>query len=518
MRRPSARPGARASASLLALCISLTAGRAAAQSAAACATDAGIECRAINATLQYLRTARSTSPTLAPGSNAAHVLQLLRTACWREHGDACYIAGRLTMAWGASSPESLLPALDSAAALFRHGCGQATRPSAAACNELAELFYYRTGGTDQRDSAMVYYARGCRLGNSTACFRWGARLIEYPELGRVGAQRELAAVRAACVAGSTGGCVAEQYTLDTLLSHMPDSLHSSAAFRSMAQRSLELARAGCANGNSVACTNLGAAFGAGQYAVPQNRDSAIHYYGLACSGQNVRVSGTGRSTSAVHVLGYGPACRILGQELRTSIADPTVAADSADSAYARGCDITYMYTDACGSLALLRFQRAGDRAARRAAYVLAMAACLGSDAVSCRYAGWMLLPQQLDDPAQALSYLHRACQMNDAWSCHLAGLNERTGIDSVKSLRRACDLQETTSCLALALFVRQRYGFEAQADTLELRACDLDNALGCWRAMLRYRSLDGADAEMREGVYRAKACRLDRTYCKKSIS
>jgi hypothetical protein len=477
--------------------------------------------RGLDAAEQFIHARALSKDQTAADALETRALQLLSAACVAGEGDGCYFAARLDMTRTGSQPAVVSAqaepvdsaAIRTAADLLAQGCNAAEHPSGAACNELAELyqFYYGSGGTARSDTAMFFYARGCALGNVTACARWGIRLEVYPELGPDRFLRAAAIGRQTCSAGSMLGCVDEQVRLDTALNATHFSARQTEAFARKGRVSLQLARDGCRMGASGACYNLGAIYSTGRYGVGQDSARARDYYDRACKGSSIPVQSSHlrpRGDTTYRAAGYAFACISLGRAILA--ADPGRTA-AADSAYQAGC--TLLYADACAEHALLLFQTFGSNDdSAHVAYTTAVAGCFVSGADSCRYAGWMLLRSPQLDPGRAPVWLHRACDLEDAWSCTLSVQAWSSPADSIKYLRRACALQDGTGCFTLAELVDAKFGLTAQADSLYVKGCTLHIAGACWDAMLRAHARGDA---VNEGIYRTRACRFGKpVYCK----
>jgi TPR repeat protein len=477
--------------------------------------------RGLDAAERFVHARALSNDQSATDALERRALHLLSASCIAGEGDGCYFAARLDMtrigselaATAASSDPIDSGAIRTAANLLARGCDVAARPSGAACNELAELyyFYYGSGGTDRSDTSMVYYARGCALGNVTTCARWGIRLEAYPELGPSRFLRAAAIGHQTCSAGSMLGCMNEQVRLDTALNATHFDARQTGVYAQMGRVSFQLALDGCRMGASGACYSLGAIYSSGRYAVAQDSAKARYYYERACKGSSIPVKSSHlhpRRDTTYTAAGYPFACISLGRAILA--ADPGRTA-AADSAYQAGC--TLLYADACAEHALLLYQTFGSNDdSAHVAYTTAVAGCFVRSANSCRYAGWMLLRSPQLDPGRASVWLHRACDLADGWGCTLSVQPWSSAADSIKYLRRACGLDDGTGCFTLGEVVDAKFGLTAQADTLYTKGCALRIAGACWNAMLRAHARGDA---VKEGVYRTMACRFGKpTYCK----
>jgi TPR repeat protein len=109
-------------------------------------------------------------------------------------------------------------------------------------------------------------------------------------------------------------------------------------------------------------------------------------------------------------------------------------------------------------------------------------------------------------------YVRRACDLDDAWACQRLGDLESTDGRSAKYHRRACDLREGYGCRGLALILEKSFSQINRATVFYEKACDDGLASGCWDAKRIHRARHD---EVSEGLDRARACRLDKSYCKK---
>lgn len=445
-------------------------------------------------------------------------LALLRSACTRDEGDACYFAGRLVAmprgwtldanATRAEAGDSAITAsLAEAARLFRKGCYSERRPSAAACTGLGDSYTFGLGQAIQLDSAIKILERGCALKSDIACYRWASRLEEHPELGP---QRRVLAyelAQKACASGSPTGCVNVAYVTDTALFNVSEAQLRTAAYQRKAQMVAQLDRDSCKKWIAIGCNNVGALFSNGRYGVPpgltaaQRLDSARYYFTLACEGVPVRV--VGRDTT--RALGHGFACRNLGNLLLSAIPPDTAAALVQ---YRRGCLL--FEKRACAELALQEYMFHHDSA--DVALLRSVTACNEGLGLGCNYAAWLLRQPVFDEPAQSLVYFRRACDLDYGWSCYRLGELESTAARKAKYHRRACGLLDGNGCFGLASLLEKTFSQPDRALIFYERACVNYVANGCWEAKRIHRARNDL---VNEGLDRARACRLDKTFCKK---
>jgi hypothetical protein len=144
-------------------------------------------------------------------------------------------------------------------------------------------------------------------------------------------------------------------------------------------------------------------------------------------------------------------------------------------------------------------------------------ACEEVGGKACATAGWLLEQPHLRDPVRAASYHARACGLAVGGSCYRAGrLRQQTSgqpAAGLKFFRLGCAHADGDACEALAALL-EGPSFRLPELTLPLheRACAYLNVDGCWHAQAAYRERKD---EEREGRYRAQACRLNVTYCKR---
>jgi TPR repeat protein len=417
-------------------------------------------------------------------------------------------------ATGAGAVDSAIVAsLTEAAKLFRRGCYAESRPSAAGCNSLGDAYMYGLGEKIQVDSAIKFYEKGCNLGGAeAACTRWSFLLESHPELGPERRRLAYDLVQKGCRAGSPTGCTNAAYVKDTALTHLSNAELEKPENQAQGQLIARLYRQQCKNGIEIACNNVGALFANGRYGIPrgltaaQRRDSSIYYYKLACNGIPLRVVGRDTTRS----LGVGYACRNLGDIALYSSPPDTAAAIVQ---YRKGCLL--LERNACAELALQEYMVHHDSAV--ISLLRAVTACNEGLALGCNYAGWLLREPAFEDrKAESLAYFRRACDLGYGWSCKRLGDFESTIGTRSKYYRRACDLNEGWGCRGLGSILQQSFSQTDRALIFYGKSCDDGVAIGCWDAKQIYR--DRHD-ELNEGLYRAKACRLDpNAYCKKKDS
>jgi TPR repeat protein len=452
----------------------------------------------------------------------AEALSLLRSACSRDEGDACYFAGRIVAtprewsldpkASGVGPADSAITAsLAEAAKLFRKGCYEAKRPSAAACTALGDGYTFGIGQPIQLDSAFKVLERGCNLNYEIACFRRAARLDPHPEYGPERRTLAYNLAQKACAGGSPTGCLNVAYVIDTAIARLPEAQHQTEAFQRKAQMVSRLYRESCRQWMAIACSNIGALFENGRYGIPpgltpaQRLDSARHYYTLACDGVPIRVAG--RDTA--RALGHGYACWDLGN-LAVSAVPPDTAAALVQ--YRKGCLLFERL--ACAELALKEYMFHHDSA--EVALLRAVTACNERLGAGCNYAGWLLREPAFNQTPQALNeslvYFRRACNLDYAWSCYRLGELEPVTSRRAKYYRRACGLQEAYGCNGLASLLETKFAEPDRAVVFYERACTGGMAKACWAAKGIRRTHDDL---LNEGLDRTRACALDPQYCKK---
>lgn len=450
----------------------------------------------------------------------SRALNVLRSACAAGNGGACYFAGRMVAApqelpldqnvIGTASGDSALKAsLMEATKLFRNGCNSSTRPNAGACNALGDSYMYGLGENVQLDSALKFYEKGCKLsGAEAACTRWAFLLEGHSELGPERRALAYQLIQKGCNAGSPTGCSNVAFVKDTALSSVAESQRGTPAYQQQGQEIARMYRQECKNGIEIACNNVGALFANGRYGIPrglseaQRVDSARSYYKLACEGILIRIVGRDTTRS----LGVGYACKNLG-DLHLYENPPDNAAAIVE--YRKGCLLFERL--ACAELALKEYMLHHDSA--QVSLLRAVTACNEALGAGCNYAGWLLRqPAFVGRQDESLVYFRRACDLNYAWACQRLGDLESTVGGRAKYHRRACDLREGYGCRGLALILEKSFSQIHRAVVFYEKACDDGLASGCWDAKRIHRALQD---EMSEGLDRAKACRLDKSYCKK---
>jgi hypothetical protein len=487
-------------------------------------TAAALErCGADEAAEACLRRALDVAPAVrdAGGGGAARLrgaIELLRDVCERGIGDGCYFAGRLILTSIPERADSVQfgKAQDEAAGLFRAGCDprRSARPSGGACDSAGDAFAFGLGAvTPDADSAYAYYQRGCALGNATACSREAAHLAERPEHGPDRAAMAEEHATAACREKSASGCVqAAAARLERLRRLSPG--RRATERRTEAAAALGELRDYCREGEGLlaACTTLGAAYADAPAGVAASADSARRYYLLGCRGR-------GGGERDGEWLGDGAACRgAAGLALAASPPDTTRAMRF----YILGCVL--FDADACagqGRLLPLALEPAGEAYRRLILYATACVAARPSSA-GCHAAGESF-ETELSDTVRARAFYTLACRRGDAAGCGAAARLAAGYADGVKFYRLGCVLRGAAACLGLAEALQEGFGDATRAGALTERACELGSAEGCWSAMLvlsqaRVPGPGGArdlDRQEREGWYRAAACRLDRSYCKR---
>lgn len=433
-------------------------------------------------------------------------VQLLRDVCGRGMGDGCYFAGRVLLTrfsmfeWEAARVDSVR---NESAALFRAGCliapGNGARPSGAACSSLGDAFGFGIGLKIDADSAIAYYHRGCSLGDATACAREAGHLASRPEYGpeRPVVARRLSLL--ACELGSPGGCASVAAYRTSRLAETPPERRQSPAFVRERTWLVGENRRLCGEGVLTACAELGRILSDRRFGIASD-DSARHYYRLGCRGEGE--SGW---------IGVGMACR--GAAALALVRNPPDTAEAMEF-YRIGCVL--FDADSCADLGRMPRLASDSSGSTYARLDLFMSACMATtpSSAGCRSAGGVF-ERELADTAQARSFYGRACELADGQGCgRMAVLADSVHDDdqtALKYYRRGCGLRHGSSCTGLAALLAGEHGDQARADRLYALGCELGDAGGCWHAMLARRR---AGDEVQEGLVRARACRLDRSFCK----
>jgi len=360
----------------------------------------------------------------------------------------------------------------------------------------------------QNDSAIKFYEKGCNLGGAEgACTRWAALLDEHYEMGPARKLLAYDLVQKGCRAGSPTGCTNVAYVKDTGLYGRPNSEVQTRENQKQGEVIARLYREECKNGIEIACNNVGALFAHGRYGTPrgltpaQRTDSMLYYYRLACNGIPLRVAGRDTTRS----LGVGWACKNLG-DFALSASPPDTAAAVVE--YRKGCLL--FDEPACAELALREYMIHRDSA--DVSLLRMVTVCNEGRAVGCNYAGWLLRQKAFDNPEESIKYFRKACDLDYAWSCQRLGDLESTLGLRAKYHRRACDLKEGYGCRGLAVILENSFSEPDRALIFYEKGCDDGFAMSCWDAKRLHRARHD---EVQEGMDRAKACRIDRSYCKK---
>ncbi|MET0398177.1 MAG: hypothetical protein ABW277_15355 [Longimicrobiaceae bacterium] len=436
---------------------------------------------------------------------ADSALLLLQDVCDRGQADGCYFAGRLLLtrvSWFAKDEPKVGPALEEAAPLFRRGCVSTRPPSAAACNSLGDALEFGMGVPVDADSAIVYYHLGCRLGDPTACSREAARLGKNPELGP---DRSAIAERQsllACRMGSSGGCGSVASFQAERLARIATSQGRTPSFLRQRDEMLDTHRRLCRSGAGLltSCAELGAVFSDPRLGVVSG-DSARRYYEFGCRGRALYGSW----------LGVGTACRGLAG---LALAQSPPNTKDALKFYRIGCELSD--SDSCANLGRMPHPEDGSVAGTFASLYLFVKACMAAtpSSAGCEAAGGVF-ERELADSARARTFYRTACELGSGQGCgRLAVLADSVHDDAqtaLKYYRRGCGLRHGSSCTDLAALLARDHGDQARADRLYALGCELGDAGGCWNAMLARRR---AGDEVQEGLIRARACRLDRSFCK----
>lgn len=432
----------------------------------------------------------------------ATALGLFRDACRRNEADACFFAGSVVVTPDLKSTDEAISAkLADAFQLFRRGCTATVRPSGAACTSLAQGFEFGMNGNANADSAFIIYRRGCELGDPTACSRESALLEDRVEFGTGARAAAASLAERACRAGSPGGCSSLNYFIDARLRRMADSLRHTEAFRRAADSSMASARRACAARIWTGCNNLGAAFASG-YVGPIVLDSMSYYYKRACDAESVSLVG-GASVR----LGSGWACQNLGVAAMQSSAHDTAGAMRR---FDDGCRL--FDKESCTRLAGVVYATNPHLSLLRA-----RTACNEGYARGCSMSAYLLIQPNLEDDAEAVRLGRRACRLNDEYGCYIAGFtiqqkNLAGPTQALKYFRRGCELGEPRECAFVATTLERDLAYPDGAREYYRRACDLGAAGSCWETA-RSEKLRGNTEK--EGEYRATACALDKSYCKR---
>jgi TPR repeat protein len=490
------------------------------------------------------------------GDNAqltrAAAVRTLGAACSLGEANACDFAGQLlviaapetlgrtmtvSLAKGrkVEMPDTVHPVeLKQSAKLFRDGCRAQESPSGAACVSLGDAYAFGIGTTVNVDSAFVAYELGCHLQNATSCARFGVLLETRESLGPSRASEVLTHLDSACEMRSPYGCGRVARWRDVHDVANSDDPQSPAA-RKRAAEVLRLWRWACAHQEWKSCNNIGYAFGTSLYVPQPNADSADHYFRIACSGnltgdpyEERRTDRAGQRVDTIW-RGDGYACRNIGNAYLVVDSARGVKPDTVKAIefFRAGCLL--FETRACArwteySFDLFKSDSTHPLAAKPLeAFVNASASCREDvSGEACNTAAWLLRQDELRDlprsvrlPKSVRLYA-RACDLGYSWSCYQAGNVETYDLDDrtngMKFYRRGCNLGEGQACEVLATSLEKTFSLADQTLALLEKACDLGRVESCWRAQRIHRDRGN---EMEEGIFRAKACRLDPKYCKK---
>jgi TPR repeat protein len=431
-------------------------------------------------------------------------LERFRGACLRGLGDACYVAGRLLAAdTSRSRHQGAVRSIsrgENVLDLFHAGCDAPERPSAAACNALSITSKHARGISDE-DSVLHHLRHGCDRENPTACALAATFVDDW-----TGSTTRTTTVRAglehaACGGGSPAGCMQVADRTRTLLSLAPASARATPAYRRQRSAVYAAYRDACARGMSPACTRLGTVFTGREMGFPAQLDSASRYFDIACNGPGGLM---GNDSSWVP---DGAGCAGMGRLLlRTGGVQRDT--EAALAWLEDGC--TLLDSDACADVAYHGLPSGTVTLA--VARLRALTACFEGSGYGCWVAGWLYQQTGSEGRGNAQQYLRQACDLAYAPGCTaLAGMlgGDRVA-DAFKHLRRACVLGDGEGCAAYgSLLATQDAPGEAYYHVV---ACENGYAQACWLAMEHARA--SADP-VREGEYRSRACRLDRTYCKR---
>jgi TPR repeat protein len=451
-------------------------------------------------------------PVDEPGVRKA--LEVLLGACERDVGDACYVAGRIaaadTAGLGGTAPGDTAAqrvaraARDSvygrAAVLFAHGCYATDRASAAACNALGFTSSYAPEAT-RPDSALDHLERGCKLGNPTACVRASLLMDDWPAGMGPASTRPAELAERACTAGSPGGCMELARRTSARLAQAPR--RATRAFRAEGQTVRAHLRDACAHGLPPACTQLGATFLPGDPVFSAHADSAAFYLEMACSGAG------GLWGNKPPRLGDGVACGYRGEMLLAGEPDPAAVAGALDW-FRRGCEL--VESESCAELAHIGTHY--QQIALPLAQLRAVTACNEDSGYGCWVAGWLYGHEGVGDTVRVRQYFQRACALDYGFGCADLGLllaEQGATADAFKYLRHACALRDGAGCRMYGDQLSWM-GTPERTPIFMVRGCALGDAEACWRAMEQARE---SQDPVREGEYRSRACRLNRTYCKR---
>jgi len=462
-------------------------------------------------------------------------LSTLRSACHAGEPNACDLIGTLLSVPGvqkaserAGASDSIVPELVESVEWVRKACHSPVKAVGSACASLGDAYRFGIGIPINVDSAFTMYDRGCHLGEATACARVGIMLNDRAGPATESDQEILAHFDTACMRGSPYGCGRYARWTDVRMSNSGDR-HSPAA-RQEAARVLALWRDSCDKQEWLSCNNIGYAFETDIYFPKPNADSADYYFRAACAGIRpysdslILVDNEFVPSDSVW-RGDGYACRNIGNGYLEAAPPRRAKPDTAKAvAFFRiGC---FLFENrACARWAeygfdLFKSDSTHPQALRpHYAFFQASVACRLDSPEGCNTAAWLLRQEKLRNLPLSVQLYAQACDLGYGWSCYQAGNVDTRDLghreNGVKWFRRACNRDIGEACEALAVLLEERH---AASDELTLplheRACDLDQVDGCWNARRIHRDRRN---EMEEGLYRAKACRLNASYCKKEV-
>ncbi|HUF52003.1 MAG TPA: hypothetical protein VMN60_14360 [Longimicrobiales bacterium] len=436
--------------------------------------------------------------------------------CGAGGGHACFRFGRILQlrAMGQSDTARAAQLERAAAGQHLRGCVAATQ-SADSCNALGDAFHNGIGRPLLPDSASSYYERGCVGGSALACINAVTRSRNTAGMS----DDELAELlrtmnEQACRTGeSLRACIDHAFAEDKRLRERGAAELGSALYARERERIRATYRQLCDEGLALACGHLGRLFADG--AAPFATDSALtlHFYRRACLG--VR----GRTATGVELppTAHGIGCENLG----TLFNEGGMLEANRDSAlfyFARGCD--ELYTNSCAAYSMAHPDSSSVEALR-----LAAVACFEHNGYACAVTGWRL-QRVLRDSISALDFLRRGCTLRNPWSCNAVGIQANNSGDTdsaIKYYRTGCDIGYYYSCSNLTGILEDLGLTAAQYAVYNVRAClnaedDADEvhheaaAARCWDAVTHMRA---TGREMEEARYRATACRLAHSYCKR---
>ena len=238
----------------------------------------------------------------------------------------------------------------------------------------------------------------------------------------------------------------------------------------------------CAVGDADSCADLGVMQARGERGAAKDPVAAFANYSKACELRNPRgcrlIAFAYRGGTKVNKdlqaaktfadrgcsLGDAKACRLFG-ELTEEAGPPATAWPLAVKAYRRACDGHDV--EGCGDLGRMIAYGRGTPAEPAEAFPFLRSACGPDDEPSCAVLASVMLRTTPADP-EALKVARASCDRGYGDSCLLAADAAPSEADSF--LRRACDLQEVSGCLAVAWKLADANDFAA-ARPMFMKGC-----------------------------------------------